>query len=44
MLAELDPDDRNPNTGDASTPEICDGIDNNGNGVVDEGTSCNVCD
>ncbi|MEM6274189.1 MAG: thrombospondin type 3 repeat-containing protein [Myxococcota bacterium] len=44
VLAELDPDDRNPNTGDASTPEICDGIDNNGNGVVDEGTSCNVCD
>ncbi|KAI9159546.1 hypothetical protein H9P43_008886 [Blastocladiella emersonii ATCC 22665] len=36
-LAAMDPTCPAGPTGASSTPEVCDGIDNNGNGVADEG-------
>ncbi|MCX6814395.1 MAG: MopE-related protein [Candidatus Aenigmarchaeota archaeon] len=37
-----DCDDSNPNVNPGS-PEVCDGMDNNCNGQIDEGLSCNMC-
>ncbi|MEM6274558.1 MAG: hypothetical protein AAF735_04890 [Myxococcota bacterium] len=43
VRAASDLNDLNPSVADASAPEICDGLDNNGNGLIDEGTGCERC-